>query len=251
MARFEEAVALEAARAAAVLQAERPQQVRHKGAVDLVTEIDLASERAIRDVLARHTPDVPVLGEEGGGADGLSTRWVVDPLDGTTNFVHGLPHFGPSVALEVEGQVVVGVVIDVSREEVFRASRGHGAFLNDVRMHVSDVDELQQALVATGFGYDRGERPGFYLERVERVFRACQGLRRAGAAALDLAWVAAGRLDAYWEFDLGPWDVAAGGLLVEEAGGVCRSIPGYEEAKRPCPLASNGSLAVAFSKLVS
>jgi myo-inositol-1(or 4)-monophosphatase len=251
MSRPEEAVALEAARAAAVLQAQRPTRVQHKGAVDLVTEIDLASERAIRDVLARHTPDIPVLGEEGGGAEGLTTRWVVDPLDGTTNFVHGLPHFGPSVALEVDGEVVAGVIIDVSRREVFRASRGHGAFLGDVPMQVSDVDDLRQALVATGFGYDRGERPGFYLERVERVFRACQGLRRAGAAALDLAWVAAGRLDAYWEFDLGAWDVAAGRLLVEEAGGVYRSVPGHERSARPCPMASNAVVAEAFADLMS
>ncbi len=251
MARPEEAVALEAARAAARLQAVRPRQVHHKGAVDLVTEVDLASEAAIREILARHTPDIPVLGEEGGGGDGAATRWVVDPLDGTTNFVHGLPHYGPSVALEVDGEVVVGVVIDVGRREVFRASRGHGAWLGDVRMQVSPTAELQQALVATGFAYDRGERADFYLERVARVFRACQGLRRAGAAALDLAWVAAGRLDAYWEFHLGPWDVAAGSLLVEEAGGCYGAIRGYEGAARPCPVASNHALAEVFAELIA
>jgi len=250
MGRAEEVIAIEAARAAGALQGVRPRDVQHKGEVDLVTEVDLASERAIRDVLQRHTPDIPILGEEGGGAEGLATRWIVDPLDGTTNFVHGLPHYGPSIALQVDGEVVVGVVLDVGRQELFRASRGRGAFVNDAPLRVSAVSDLRQALVATGFGYDRGERPGFYLERVERAFRSCQGLRRAGAAALDLCWVAAGRLDAYWEFGLGAWDVAAGSLLVEEAGGVYRAIPGHEGADRPCPLASNQALAGAWAELM-
>lgn len=245
-ARAEERVAVEAAMAAAVLQRERPVQVRHKGIVDLVTEIDLASEAAIRAVLARHTPDIPVLGEEGGGAEGASTRWVVDPLDGTTNFVHGVPHYGPSIALEVDGRSVVGVVLDATRGQVFRATEGHGAFCDDARIAVSETRDLEQALVATGFGYDRRERAAFYLERVQRVLEGCQGVRRAGAAALDLAYVAAGRFDAYWEFHLARWDVAAGRLLVTEAGGTVEAMPGEALGDRPSPLATNGWLRDAF-----
>jgi len=248
-------VALEAARAAARLQLSRPDQVRHKGAIDLVTEVDLASEHAIREVLARHTPGIEVLGEEGGGAAGCATRWVVDPLDGTTNFVHGLPHFGPSVALQIDGVVQVGVVIDVSRGEEFSAARGGGARCNGRPLQVSTVARLHEALVATGFAYDRRERAGFYLARVERVLEACQGVRRAGAAALDLAWVAAGRLDAYWEYQLGPWDVAAGALLVEEAGGGVAWMDAAgglaaEAGDRPCPLVSNGALHASFVDLI-
>jgi len=245
-------IAVEAALAAAALQRQGPKEVRHKGAIDLVTEVDLASEAAIREVLQRHHPGVPILGEEGGGAEQAVTRWVVDPLDGTTNFVHGLPHYGPSVALEVDGVPSVGVVIDVSRGEVFRAARGGGAWCNERRLRVSEVRELDQALVATGFAYDRREqeRAAFYLERVQRVLEACQGVRRAGAAALDMAWVAAGRLDAYWEYQLGRWDVAAGVVLIEEAGGTVAWLDGPQMSQRPCPLVSNGHLHAAFDALI-
>jgi myo-inositol-1(or 4)-monophosphatase len=192
-----------------------------------------------------------VLGEEGGGAETATTRWVVDPLDGTTNFVHGLPHYGPSIALEVDGETLVGVVVDVMRGQVFRATAGQGSFCDDVPMRVSDVRDLSQALVATGFAYDRRERAAFYLERVQRALVHCQGVRRAGAAALDLAYVADGRLDAYWEFHLSRWDVAAGRLLVTEAGGAVEPIPGESMGDRPCPLASNGWLQEAFRALMA
>lgn len=246
----EEAVAVEAALAAAALQRAGASGVRHKGAVDLVTEVDLASEAAIREVLQRHTPGIPVLGEEGGGAEGATTRWVVDPLDGTTNFVHGLPHHGPSIALEVDGVPTVGVVVDVSRGEVFRATRGRGAFCNDVRLRVSEVVSLEQALVATGFAYDRRTRAAFLLSKVQRVLEACQGVRRCGAAALDLAWLAAGRVDAYWEYSLGRWDVAAGVVLVEEAGGCVRWLEADGLTDRPSPIATNGALQEAFEALI-
>jgi myo-inositol-1(or 4)-monophosphatase len=216
-------VALEAAAAAAALLRSRPAQVHHKGAVDLVTEVDLACEAAIRDVLARHTPDVPVLGEEGGGATG-GTRWVVDPLDGTTNFVHGFPYYAVSVALEVDGVREVGVVHDPCRGEVFAAARGRGATCNGAPIRVSSCADLSQALIGTGFPYDRQARADVYLRRVEAVLRRAQGIRRAGAAALDLAQVAAGRLDGFWEFHLRVWDVAAGLLLVTEAGGVVTGV---------------------------
>ena len=184
----EEKLAIRAAEAAAAIQRARPAQlgVSRKGAVDLVTEVDLASEQAIREILSAATPEVPILGEEGGGGVGASTRWVVDPLDGTTNFVHGLPHFGPSIALEVEGEPVVGVSFDVCRGELFHGSRGAGAWMGDTRLSVSAVDTLDEALVATGFPYDRRQRAAFYLRRVQRVLETCQGVRRPGAATLDL-----------------------------------------------------------------
>jgi myo-inositol-1(or 4)-monophosphatase len=215
----EEEVAVQATLAAARTLRERPATgVRHKGRVDLVTEVDLACERAIREVLAHHTPDLPVLGEEGGGGH-APTRWVVDPIDGTTNFVHGLPHYAVSIGLEVDGVATVGVVLDVGRDELYRATRGRGATCNGAPLRTSDVRDLGEALLGTGFPYDRAERPDFYLAFVREALLRTQGIRRAGAAALDLCWVARGALDGFWEFGLKPWDRCAGSVLVEEAGG--------------------------------
>lgn len=235
-------VALEAARAAARLLDQRPRRIEHKGAVDLVTEVDLACERAVREVLAAHTPQIDVLGEEEGGSD-APTRWVVDPLDGTTNFVHGFPAYAVSVALEVDGDPVVGVVIDAARGVEYAAAKGKGATADGAVMRVSDVRSLDQALLATGFPYDRRERADFYLAFVKRALEQGQGVRRAGAAALDLALLADGRLDAYWEGLLSPWDVAAGRLLVTEAGGRVTDWSGSPlDRNQPAPLASNGWL---------
>lgn len=216
--------AVAAAEAAGVLLAQvarsgGARRVDHKGAVDLVTEADLAAEEAVRRVLAERCPGVPILAEEGGGAWSAPTRWIVDPLDGTTNFVHGLPHFAVSVALEHEGRLLAGCVLDVMRGECWSAGRGLGCFLGPRPVTVSATPNLDQALVATGFPYDRRQRAHVYLRLVEAVMRRAQGIRRAGAAALDLAWVAGGRLDAFWEQGLAPWDLAAGVLLVQEAGG--------------------------------
>lgn len=238
-------VALEAAEAAARLLAEAhtrgPRQVHHKGAVDLVTEVDRACEDAVRAVLARHTPDVPVLGEEAGGAWDAPTRWIVDPLDGTTNFVHGVPWFCVSIALEVGGRREVGVILDPIARHTFAARRGHGTTLDGARVHVSPQTDLSSALVATGFAYDRREKAATYLAFVQAMIEQAQGIRRFGSAALDLAWVAAGRFEAYWEFNLHPWDVAAGLLLVEEAGGRVSDLDGGPVAfRRPAPVASNG-----------
>ena len=246
----EAAIALRAARAAAALQRQRPQRRTHKGAVDLVTDVDLRCEQAIREILAVATPDIPVLGEEGGGADGAATRWVVDPLDGTTNFIHGLPHHAASVALEVDGEPVAGAIVDAWRGEAFVASKGGGATLDGAPIQVSEVDTLAEALVGTGFPYDRQTRAAEYLRFVERVLERCQGVRRAGAASLDLAWVAAGRLDAFWEFDLGRWDVAAGRLLVTEAGGRVRALRGRDLGDRPSPIATNLRIHERFCALL-
>ena len=216
-------VAIGAARAAGAVLLDfstRDLGVRHKGDVDLVSQADLASERVVRAHLAEAFPGDHVLGEEGGGATGAGgRRWIVDPLDGTTNFVHRLPHFNVSIALEVDGVVEVGVVFDPSRGELFEATRGGGARLGGAPLRASPQTDLAEALVATGFPYDRKARIDVYLPFVRAFLLRAQGLRRAGAAALDLAWLAAGRLDVYWEFQLKPWDVAAGALLVTEAGG--------------------------------
>jgi myo-inositol-1(or 4)-monophosphatase len=248
-------VAIEAARAAGAIlvaaHAKGSVRADHKGAVDLVTETDRACEASVREVLARHTPDIPVLGEEGGGAWEARTRWVVDPLDGTTNFVHGFPWFCVSVGLEVDGASEVGVVLDPIRDELFAARRGHGATRNGAPMRVSTVDRIDRALIATGFAYDRQTRARFYLARVEAVMEQCQGIRRAGAAALDLARVAAGQLDAYWEYGLQPWDIAAGRLLVTEAGGRVSGHDGSPPDRRlPSPLASNGALHEVMMSLL-
>jgi myo-inositol-1(or 4)-monophosphatase len=230
--------------AAAVLREARhaPRRIRRKSAVDLVTDADLAAEAAVLAVIRDACPDDAVMTEESGYLDGSSPRrWIVDPLDGTTNFAHGHPHVAVSVAVEVDGEILGGAIADPFRHELFRAARGDGAWLNGVRLAVSTVGSLDQALVATGFPYDRREIPARYLAFVERVLRSCQGIRRGGSAALDLAWLAAGRLDAFWEWKLAPWDVAAGRLLVTEAGGGVTAADGSPHTLvGPSTVASNG-----------
>ena len=223
------AIAELAARAAGRVVAEGARsafQVRHKGAVDLVTEIDLRSEALIRAELERMMPGVPVLAEEGGGADGAALRWVVDPLDGTTNFVHGFPSYGVSIALEESGQVLAGCVFDPNFNVAYTAWRGGGAWCEGARLQVSPTDVLGEALLLTGFATDKRERADFYLRFVKHFLEQGQGIRRAGSAAIDLCHIAAGRADGYWEFGLSPWDVAAGALLVEEAGGIVSAMAG-------------------------
>lgn len=218
-------IAVRAARAGgAVIQAaldRGPARVRQKGAVDLVTEVDLAAEAAVRAVLAEDSPGTLVLAEESAraGTAGAPARWIVDPLDGTTNFVHGFPAFGVSVALEVGGTLLAGCVYDPLRDRCTAAGKGLGTTDNDVPVRVSTTDHLGAALMLTGFAYDRRTMAPTYLRFVQAVLEQAQGLRRAGAAALDFCHIATGRADGYWEFNLSPWDVAAGILLVTEAGG--------------------------------
>lgn len=226
--------------------------VDRKGAVDLVTELDLRSEALIRDQLERQVPGVPVLAEEGGGGAGATTRWIVDPLDGTTNFVHGLPHFAVSIALEHEGRLLVGCVLDVMRGECWSAGAGLGATCSGRPARVSATTTLSDALLATGFPYDRRERAAALLRPVEEMLRLSQGIRRAGAAALDLAWVAGGRLDGFWELGLAPWDVAAGALLVQEAGGrVTQPDGGDLRLDGAAVLASNGRIHEAMASALA
>jgi myo-inositol-1(or 4)-monophosphatase len=202
-----------------------------KGVVDPVTEVDRESEVAVKAVIATHFPDDAILAEEGGGADWRGRRvWIVDPLDGTVNFVNRIPQVAVSVALWSEGKPLVGVVVDVSRDEEFVAAHGEGAHCNGEPIRVSDTSVLEDSLLVTGFPYDRQEHARAYLDVMEQVMMRTRGTRRMGAAALDMAWVACGRFDGYWEHGgpagVKPWDAAAGTLLVTEAGGMATDSKG-------------------------
>jgi myo-inositol-1(or 4)-monophosphatase len=198
----------------------RSLEVERKGVVDLVTEADRASEERIVAEVRRVFPDHAILAEEGGrqGA-GSGPLWVIDPLDGTTNFANGLPIWSVSIALMEDGVPVVGVVLDPSRGECFTAARGGGAFRNGERISVSGCDDLDRAVLVTGFPYDVRTSPVNNLDHFANFARTARAVRRLGSAAIDLCWVAAGRFDGFWELKLKPWDLAAGVLLVEEAGG--------------------------------
>ncbi len=237
---------LQLARAAALaagrLQREyfsRPIEVRHKGEIDLVTEVDLKSEALIVEILS--PSGIPVLGEEEAKTEPTGRYWLVDPLDGTTNYAHRFPWFAPSIALMEDKEPVLGVIYHVMLDELFWAERGKGAFLNGKPVRVSQTTSLKDAVLATGFPYGIHEQP----EKVVGAFRdflvRAQGVRRAGAAALDLAYVACGRFDGFWEPLLKPWDTAAGILLVEEAGGKVTNYRGepYDPFQNHI-LASNG-----------
>ncbi len=245
------ALAERAARAAGALQHSRPHQVDHKGAVDLVSEIDLASEATIRELLLRERPDVPVLAEEGGGAEDAATRWIVDPLDGTTNFVHAFPFSCVSIALQVEGTLEAACVFQPSAGRCWTAARGHGARLDGEVLRVSRTPVLDRALVASGFAYDRREHADRYLRFVRAFLQQAQGFRRCGSAALDLCMVATGWLDGYWEFGLSPWDVAAGALIVQEAGGTVSDMAlGPLQVDQPRILASNGHIHAEMGRVI-
>lgn len=219
------ALASRAARTAGELLKARPERVDHKGAVDLVTEVDLASERVIREHLLREAPGIAIQGEEGGGATS-GTRWAVDPIDGTTNFVHGYPFYCVSIGL-IEGDTpVVGVIYDPVRDRLHAAWRGGGATVNGAPMAVSPVRALDAALSVTGFPYDRRTRAQRYLSLVQRALEQTQGIRRSGSAAMDLTTIATGYAELFWEYHLKPWDTAAGVVLVREAGGVVTRLDG-------------------------
>jgi myo-inositol-1(or 4)-monophosphatase len=198
-------------------------RITNKGDIDLVTEADIAAEQLIIDRIRSHFPRHAILAEESGEAvslgDGNSWKWIIDPLDGTTNYAHGYPCFCVSIALEHEGKLELAIVYDPMRNEMFAAERGQGTTLNDRRVRVSEVDELKNAMLCTGFPYNVRERPDFARE-FARFTMIAQAVRRDGSAAIDLAYVACGRFDGFWEDGLNPWDMAAGVLLIEEAGGV-------------------------------
>ncbi|GFE58039.1 inositol monophosphatase family protein [Geobacter sp. AOG1] len=217
-------IAVQAARAAGQFQRERLWSdfaIGFKGETDLVTEVDRACEELIVGTIRQAFPAHDILAEENDYASLCSShKWIIDPLDGTTNYAHGFPWFGVSIALEVEGEVLLGVICHPMMDELFTVVRGEGAFLNGRRLAVSRRAPLRQCLLATGFPYDRTRDNENNFTHFMNFQMAARAVRRAGAAALDLAYVAAGRLDGYWECKLKPWDVAAGQLLVTEAGGM-------------------------------
>ena len=224
------AVAIEAARSAGDILRRRIdsiREVRHKSAYDLVTDVDVQSEHEVSSALRAAFPTHSILGEEGGTRPGSDPRyrWIIDPLDGTTNYAHGFPFFCVSIGLEYEGEMILGVAYAPSLDELYVAEAGGGATLNDQPMRVSSTGELPLALLATGFPYDRSEFPRA-LRSFEALSLASQAVRRAGSAVLDLCYVACGRLDGYWEHHVQPWDVAAGALIVREAGGVVTATDG-------------------------
>ena len=204
-------------------------QVRSKRANDFVTEVDRAAEAAILEIVRKAYPAHAILAEESGAsAGGEEYRWIIDPLDGTTNFIHGFPQYAVSIGVEHHGALEHAVVYDPVRDELFTASKGRGAFLNDRRIRVSKCARLGDALVGTGFPFKELARADLYLRQLRSLMEKSSGVRRAGAAALDLAYVACGRLDAFWELGLSPWDMAAGVLLIQEAGGLVGDLAGEQ-----------------------
>jgi len=214
-----------------------------KGEFDLVTEADRLSEQLIVDRLRSYFPSHGIVAEEGGGQEsGSEYRWYVDPLDGTTNFAHGFPVFNVTLALERSGELIAGVIYDPLRQEMFHTEKGSGAYLNNRLIHVSRATRLEDSLVATGFP-SRKRHQNVNLHFYHQLGMATHGVRRAGSAAIDLAYVACGRLDAFWEFRLNPWDMAAGTLLVTEAGGTVSDMRGQpSDLYGGHILADNGAL---------
>jgi myo-inositol-1(or 4)-monophosphatase len=240
--------AIEAARTAGDLLLECAKsgfRVMHKNHIDLVTDADQAAERCIIDLIKQQYPSHRILAEEQGAAvhTTSSYQWIIDPLDGTTNFAHGFPFYGVSIAVERNGTCVIGVVLDPVRDELFTARIGHGAHLNGNPIKISRVAHLDQALLVTGFAYDIRETANNNLDHFARFALKAQGVRRTGSAALDLCYVAAGRFDGFWEVRLNPWDMAAGAVILREAGGTVTDFSGTGHSIYGKELvASNGSI---------
>ncbi|MGD9816223.1 MAG: inositol monophosphatase family protein [Hyphomonadaceae bacterium] len=224
-------------------------QVSRKGPSDFVTNADLKAEKTVFEELSKARPGYGFLMEERGAVDGTDKthRWLVDPLDGTTNFLHGLPHFAVSIALEREGVLVAGVVYNVVRDELFWAEKGAGAYLNDRRLRVAARTDLRDAIFATGAPFHG--KPGHekFLQEIERVIDKSAGVRRFGAASLDLAYVGAGRFDGFWERGLSAWDIAAGAVIVREAGGFVAEVDGGDFMQTGAVIAANERLLPQLS----
>ncbi len=218
-------------------------EVHKKGEIDLVTEYDLRSERRVVDEIQRVFPEDSILAEEGGEHQQGSGFWVLDPLDGTVNFAHGVPIFCVSLAYLEKGRPLLGVIYDPLRDDLFHAQHGQGAWLGDRRLKVSKVTTLNQSLLVTGFAYDIRTRSDNNLDHFTNLSLRTQGVRRLGSAALDLAYVAAGYFDGYWEMLTYPWDIAVGVLLVTEAGGVVSCADGSQlDVKRPTSVAATNGI---------
>ena len=228
-------------------------QVSSKGPGDFVSKADREAERLIKEELMGARPTYGWLGEETGEQDGQdpTRRWIVDPLDGTTNFLHGMPHWAVSIALEHKGEIVSAVVYDAAKDELFWAEKGAGAWMNDRRMRVSGRREMHEAVFATGVPFGAKSTLPATLQDLARLMPACAGVRRWGAASLDLAYVAAGRYDGYWERELKAWDIAAGILLVKEAGGFVSGIrDGDEPLVKGAVICGNEPLFEPFRKII-
>ena len=245
-----------ARRAGEILRAgyEQEHQIAYKGTIDLVTEVDRQSERFLLEEVQRAFPGHQIISEEIGRVAGRAgDQWLIDPLDGTVNYAHGVPFFAVSIAYAHDGVTRLGAVYDPSRDELFSAELGEGAHLNGRRLHVSDTTELQKSLLVTGFPYDAWTTTRNNLDYFGRFTRLTQGVRRLGSAALDLCYVAAGRLDGFWELNLNSWDVAAGGLIAAESGAKITSIEGAAEYLSPpfSILAASPSLHAKILAVVS
>ena len=226
--------------------------INYKGAIDLVTDVDKASERLIKDHLLKKFPQHLFLGEESGGErEGCGYRWIVDPIDGTTNFAHDFPYFSVSIALEINCQPVVGVVYDPMHDELFYATKGGGAFLNEKKIRVSKIKDMKKSLLCTGFAYEIKDARDSNVEHFVDFLMTAQAIRRMGSAALDLCYVACGRFDGFWEIGLKPWDTAAAILVVTEAGGKLSKFNGskYSHYDQEI-LATNGSIHSQMSKIL-
>ena len=242
------AIALEAARAAAAVIRDAAPRVRSiewrtKRPADFVSEVDLAAEATILAIVHGHVPDAGILAEESASTLATERRddgvvFVIDPLDGTTNFLHGYPEYAVSIGVLADGVPTAAVIVEVALDETYTATAGGGAFVDGRPIRVSPIDDPARALIGTGFPFSRIEEVDPYARQLTRVMKGAAGVRRAGAAALDLAAVAAGRFEAFWETVLSPWDIAAGLLLVREAGGIATDLSGA-----PCPVARTGIVA--------
>jgi len=219
-------------------------KISHKSENDFVTDIDRAAEKAIIEIIHKAYPSHSILAEESGHHHGDEYTWIIDPLDGTSNFIHGFPHFAVSIAVKHKDSIEHGVVYDPIKQELFTASRGQGAKLNRYRLRVSQQISLKGALLGTGFPHKDIERLEHYLKEFADFTRKAASIRRPGAAALDLAYVAAGRLDGFWEYGLSPWDIAAGALLITEAGGLLSEPNGGQN------YLSTGNIVAANPKLM-
>jgi myo-inositol-1(or 4)-monophosphatase len=226
--------------------------VASKGRNDFVTEVDRAAEAEIIGTIRRHYPQHAFLAEESGASGTHDTQWIIDPLDGTTNFLHGFPQFAVSIACQIKGRLEQAVIYDPLRQELFTASRGAGAHLDNHRMRVSKARTLEGSLIGTGFPYRENTRYlDAYLEMFKAVTMQAAGVRRPGSAALDLAYVAAGRVDGFWEIGLSPWDTAAGTLLIQEAGGRIGTLTGAEYRQGGHVIAGTPKVYAALLELLA
>ncbi|GLS86841.1 inositol monophosphatase [Cypionkella aquatica] len=228
-------------------------QVSTKGPGDFVTRADREAERIIKEDLMGARPTYGWLGEETGETEGQdpTRRWIVDPLDGTTNFLHGMPHWAVSIALEHKGEIIAAVVFDAAKDEMFWAEKGSGAWMNDRRLRVSGRRAMHEAVFATGVPFSAKKTLPATLADLARLMPACAGMRRWGVASLDLAYVAAGRFDGYWERELQQWDIAAGILLVKEAGGLIGPVrEGYDILEKGALICANENLFAPLTKII-